>query len=59
VLSDLLQTHEMKQAGEQSVSARVLARLLHTIRAATAADSGSRMQCGVVLQVYGSGAESR
>src|SRR5271165_4146130 len=31
VLSDLLQSHEMKQAGEQSVSARGLARLLHTI----------------------------
>src|ERR1022692_515740 len=31
VLSDLLQSYEMKQAGEQSVSARGLARLLHTI----------------------------
>jgi drug/metabolite transporter (DMT)-like permease len=31
ILSDLLQSHEMKQAGEQSVSARGLARLLHTI----------------------------
>lgn len=31
VLSDLLQSHEMKQAGEQSVSARGLARLLHMI----------------------------
>jgi drug/metabolite transporter (DMT)-like permease len=31
VLSDLLQSHEMKQAGEQSVSARGLARLLQTI----------------------------
>jgi drug/metabolite transporter (DMT)-like permease len=31
VLSDLLQSHEMKQAGEQSVSAHGLARLLHTI----------------------------
>lgn len=31
VLSDLLQSHEMKRAGEQSVSARGLARLLHTI----------------------------
>jgi drug/metabolite transporter (DMT)-like permease len=31
VLSDLLQSHEMKQEGEQSVSARGLARLLHTI----------------------------
>ena len=30
-LSDLLQSHEMKRAGEQSVSARGLARLLHTI----------------------------
>jgi drug/metabolite transporter (DMT)-like permease len=31
VLSDLLQSHEMKRAGEQSVSAHGLARLLHTI----------------------------
>jgi len=31
VASDLLQSHEMKQAGEQSVSATGLARLLHTI----------------------------
>jgi drug/metabolite transporter (DMT)-like permease len=31
VLSDLLQSHEMKLAGEQSVSAHGLARLLHTI----------------------------
>jgi drug/metabolite transporter (DMT)-like permease len=31
VLSDLLQSHEMKRAGEQSVSARGFARLLHTI----------------------------
>jgi drug/metabolite transporter (DMT)-like permease len=31
VVSDLLQSHEMKQAGEQSVSARGLARLLQTI----------------------------
>jgi drug/metabolite transporter (DMT)-like permease len=31
ILSDLLQSHEMKQAGEQSVSARGLARLLQTI----------------------------
>jgi len=31
VLSDLLQSHEMKRAGEQSVSARGLARLLHVI----------------------------
>jgi drug/metabolite transporter (DMT)-like permease len=31
VLSDLLQSYEMKQAGEQSVSARGLARLLRTI----------------------------
>lgn len=31
VLSDLLQSHEMKRAGEQSVSARGLARLLHII----------------------------
>lgn len=31
VLSDLLQSHEMKQAGEQSVSAQGLARLLQTI----------------------------
>jgi drug/metabolite transporter (DMT)-like permease len=31
VLSDLLQSHEMKRAGEQSLSARGLARLLHTI----------------------------
>jgi drug/metabolite transporter (DMT)-like permease len=31
VLSDLLQSHEMKHAGEQSVSARGLVRLLHTI----------------------------
>jgi len=31
VLSDLLQSHEMKGAGEQSVSARGLARLLHII----------------------------
>jgi transporter family protein len=31
VLGDLLQSHEMKQAGEQSVSARGLAKLLHTI----------------------------
>ena len=31
VLSDLLQSHEMKRAGEQSVGARGLARLLHTI----------------------------
>jgi drug/metabolite transporter (DMT)-like permease len=30
-LSDLLQSHEMKRAGEQSVSARGLARLLKTI----------------------------
>jgi len=31
VMGDLLQSHEMKRAGEQSVSARGLARLLHTI----------------------------
>jgi drug/metabolite transporter (DMT)-like permease len=31
VLSDLLQSHEMKRAGEQSVSAHGLASLLHTI----------------------------
>jgi drug/metabolite transporter (DMT)-like permease len=31
VLSDLMQSYEMKQAGEQSVSARGLARLLRTI----------------------------
>jgi drug/metabolite transporter (DMT)-like permease len=31
VFGDLLQSHEMKRAGEQSVSARGLARLLHTI----------------------------
>jgi drug/metabolite transporter (DMT)-like permease len=31
VLSDLLQSHEMKRAGEQSVSARGLASLLQTI----------------------------
>jgi drug/metabolite transporter (DMT)-like permease len=31
IVSDLLQSHEMKQAGEQSVSARGLGRLLRTI----------------------------
>ena len=31
VLADLLQSHEMKRAGEQSVSARGFARLLHVI----------------------------
>jgi len=31
VLSDLLQSHEMKRAGEQSVSAQGFARLLQTI----------------------------
>jgi drug/metabolite transporter (DMT)-like permease len=31
VAGDLLQSHEMKRAGEQSVTARGLARLLHTI----------------------------
>jgi drug/metabolite transporter (DMT)-like permease len=31
VLSDLLQSYEMKRAGEQSVSARGLRRLLHVI----------------------------
>jgi drug/metabolite transporter (DMT)-like permease len=31
VLGDLLQSHEMKRAGEQSVSARGLSRLLQTI----------------------------
>ena len=31
VLGDLLQSYEMKRAGEQSVSARGLARLLHII----------------------------
>lgn len=31
VLSDLLQSHEMKRAGEQSVGVRGLARLLQTI----------------------------
>jgi drug/metabolite transporter (DMT)-like permease len=31
VLADLLQSHEMKQAGEQSVSASGFARLLQTI----------------------------
>lgn len=31
VLGDLLQSHEMKQVGEQSVSARGLARLLQII----------------------------
>ena len=31
VLGDLLQSHEMKQAGEQSVSARGFARLFHVI----------------------------
>lgn len=30
-LSDLLQSHEMKQVGAQSVSARGMARLLHLI----------------------------
>ena len=30
VLSDLLQSHEMKRAGEQSVSARGLTRLLQS-----------------------------
>ncbi len=30
-LSDLLQSHEMKRAGEQSIGARGLARLLKTI----------------------------
>ena len=33
VASDLLQSHEMKRAGEQSVTARGLARLLHPIAA--------------------------
>jgi transporter family protein len=33
VASDLLQSHEMKRAGEQSVSARGLGRLLQTIAA--------------------------
>ena len=32
-LSDLLQSHELKRAGEQSVDARGLARLLKTIAA--------------------------
>ena len=31
VFGDLLQSHEMKRAGEQSVSARGFARLLHVI----------------------------
>ncbi len=31
VLADLLQSHEMKQAGEQSVTARGFGRLLQTI----------------------------
>jgi drug/metabolite transporter (DMT)-like permease len=31
VLADLLQSHEMKRAGEQSVSARGFARLLHVV----------------------------
>ena len=31
VLSDLLQSYEMKRAGEQTVSARGLARVLHMI----------------------------
>ena len=31
VLSDLLQSHEMKRAGEQSVKVRGLARLLQLI----------------------------
>ena len=31
VMGDLLQSHEMKRAGEQSVSARGLARLIETI----------------------------
>ena len=31
VVSDLLQSHEMKQAGEQSVSAHGLAKILQTI----------------------------
>jgi drug/metabolite transporter (DMT)-like permease len=31
VLGDLLQSYEMKRAGEQSVTAQGLARLLHTI----------------------------
>jgi drug/metabolite transporter (DMT)-like permease len=31
VLGDLLQSHEMKRAGEQSVSMHGFARLLHTI----------------------------
>jgi drug/metabolite transporter (DMT)-like permease len=31
VMSDLLESHQMKRAGEQSVSPRGLARLLHTI----------------------------
>jgi len=31
VLSDLLQSHEMKRAGEQSVGAKGLTRLLHII----------------------------
>lgn len=31
VLADLLQSHEMKRAGEQSIDARGFARLLHVI----------------------------
>ena len=31
VMSDVLQSHEMKQAGEQSVSAKGFGRLLHMI----------------------------
>ncbi len=31
VLSDLLQSHEMKLAGEQSIGARGIGRLLHTV----------------------------
>jgi drug/metabolite transporter (DMT)-like permease len=31
VVSDLLQSHEMKRAGEQSVSAHGFAKILHTI----------------------------
>ena len=57
VLSDLLQSHEMKQAGEQSVSARGLVAVTPYHRAAALADSGNRRECRFVLYVHGAGAK--
>ncbi len=57
VLSDLLQSYEMKQAGEQSVSARGFARLLRMLVQRRLLILEHRVHGGFVLRVHGAGAE--